>query len=285
MAVILFCSGSLMAQTGKYGVGTNDVFKGVVGLQTYSLRDTTKTDPVKTLDLTVGYGFKYIEIDSNLMKAWPKDELLKQLKKRNIVPIAAHWGFGDLAKDPEAVAKEAKAYGLEAVGCAWAKSGRGDLTEKEVRKIADVFNKAGAAMAKEGLKFYYHNHGYEFQPYKNGTLFDLLAELTDPKLVYFQLDVLWTIFPGQDPVALMKKYPNRWLYLHLKDLRKGVEGNLSGGTPHENDVVLGTGQADYSAILKTAQELGVKYYFIEDENPAVIERLPQSIKYLESVRW
>jgi hypothetical protein len=30
--------------------------------------------------------------------------------------------------------------------------------------------------------------------------------------------------------------------MHLKDLRKGVKGDFSGGTPVENDVALGTDQ-------------------------------------------
>lgn len=57
-------------------------------------------------------------------------------------------------------------------------------------------------LAEHGLKFYYHNHGYEFYPHASGTLFDLLVAETDPQTVYFQMDVLWTVFPGQDPAKL-----------------------------------------------------------------------------------
>ncbi len=64
------------------------------------------------------------------------------------------------------------------------------------------------------IQFFYHNHGFEFAPYKDGTLFDLLVQKTDPDLVKFEMDVLWTIHPGQDPVALLKKYPNRWALMH-----------------------------------------------------------------------
>ncbi len=83
----------------------------------------------------------------------------------------------------------------------------------------------------------------------------------------------------------MKQYPDRWILLHLKDLKKGVVGNLSGGTPKENDVALGSGQADYPAILKTAQEIGVKHYFIEDESPVVLQQIPVSLKYLSTVEF
>ena len=74
--------------------------------------------------------------------------------------------------------------------------------------------------------------------------------------------------------------------MHLKDLRKGVEtGSLSGHTDVRNDVALGTGQMDMPAILKAAKKAGVKYYFIEDESPSVVEQLPRSIEFLENVRF
>ena len=108
---------------------------------------------------------------------------------------------------------------------------------------------------------------------------------TDPDLVKYEMDVMWTVFPGQDPVKLLKKYPNRWVLMHLKDLAKGVEGNLSGGTDVKNDVVLGTGQTDYPALLKAAQEVGIKHYFIEDESPDILTQVPQSLKFLAEVEF
>jgi len=50
-------------------------------------------------------------------------------------------------------------------------------------------------------------------------------------------------------------------------------------------VPLGTGQVDYPAVLRAAQKIGVKYYFIEDESPTVHEQLPQSLKFLREVKW
>jgi sugar phosphate isomerase/epimerase len=159
------------------------------------------------------------------------------------------------------------------------------MTKEKCLEVAETFNTAGKQLAEAGLKFYYHNHGYEFQPYGDGTLMDLLITETDPRYVSFQMDLLWTIHPGQDPVALLNKYPKRWVLLHLKDLRKGVKGDLSGGTDTRNDVVLGTGQADFPAILKAAKKAKVNYYFIEDESPTVEEQIPQSLAFLERVSW
>nr|MBP7637891.1 sugar phosphate isomerase/epimerase [Kiritimatiellia bacterium] len=186
-----------------------------------------------------------------------------------------------LNKTEEAIAA-ARYFGLKYLGVAWA-SHQKPLDEAQTLKIAADFNEIGKRLKAAGIQFFYHNHGFEFQPYKDGTLFDLLMAKTDPDLVKFEMDVLWTVFPGQDPVKLLKKYPDHWVLMHLKDLKKGVAGNLSGGTDLTNDVVLGTGQADYPAILKACQEIGIKYYFIEDESPTVLEQLPKSLNYLSQI--
>ena len=170
-------------------------------------------------------------------------------------------------------------------GCAWIPH-QGAFDEKICREAAAVFNKAGAALAKQGIKFFYHQHGYEFVPCGDGTLMDLLMKETDPKLVSFEMDIFWVQFPGQDPAKWLEKYGKRWELVHLKDMKKGLKtGDQSGGTDVTNDVALGTGQLDLPSILKAAKKVGVKWYFIEDESPTVTEQLPVSLKYLKEVKF
>jgi sugar phosphate isomerase/epimerase len=74
--------------------------------------------------------------------------------------------------------------------------------------------------------------------------------------------------------------------MHLKDMRKGTPtGLLTGHSEVSNDVALGAGQLDFPTILRAAAKAGVKWYFIEDESPNSAEQIPQSLKYLEKVRW
>jgi sugar phosphate isomerase/epimerase len=265
-------------------VGTSKSYHGPTGLQLYSLRDMQKTDGVEAaLDKAAALGFKFVEV-SDLAKFSPA-EFKAQLDRRGLVPIGRHFPFDQLRADIESVARDAKALGLPYVGCAWIPH-KDPFTPEQCHEAARVFNYAAAALAKHGIKFYYHDHGYEFQPYQHGTLFDLLAAETDPKAVFFEMDVFWTVLPGQDPVRLLEKYPERWLFLHLKDLKKGVPtGSLTGQSAKTNDVALGDGQVQWPALFRTARKVGVKYYFIEDESPAVLQQLPRSLRYLESLEW
>lgn len=263
-------------------VGTGKKFKGPVGLQLYSLRDSFKNDVPGTLDKVKALGFKYVELAGTY--GLSAAEFKKLLDDRGLVPVAGHFSLDLYQKDVDSVIRDAKALGLKYVGTAWIPH-QDPFTIDQALAAAAAFNAAGKAVAAHGLHFYYHNHGYEFQPHTAGTLLDVLIQKTDPKYVTFQMDLLWTIFPGQDPAALLLKYPGRWQLMHLKDLRKGVQGDLSGGTDVRNDVTLGSGQMDFPAVLEAARKSGVKWYFIEDESPTVEQQVPQSLKFLEQVNW
>ena len=149
-----------------------------------------------------------------------------------------------------------------------------------------MFNKAGEALARHGLKFFYHTHGYEFQPYGKGTLMDLLLTETKPRFAAYEMDVFWVVHAGQDPVKLLKKYPGRWQLTHLKGMKDSTPtGLLNGHSDVSNDVPLGEGKIDYRPFLRTAAKTGVKWHFIEDESPLVLEQIPKSLRYLERVKW
>lgn len=259
------------------------VLKAPVGLQLYSLRNQFQADGVeKTLDRVKEYGFKYVEL-AGTYKLEPA-KFKAMLDQRGLVPVSGHFGYDRYKNDLDGVIKEAKALGLQAAGTAWVKSGK-DFDEKQARDAIAVFNKAGKALADNGIKFYYHIHGYEFHPHGDGTLMDLIIKETDPKLVHFEMDILWAFFPGQDPAKLLAKNPDRWLFTHLKDLKKDVQrGSLSGSTDVRNDVALGTGQIDYPAFFKAAEASAVQYHFIEDESPTVLDQIPVTLKYLEQFK-
>lgn len=258
-------------------------FKHPIGLQLYSLRDQFKQDVPGTLDKVRALGIKHVELAGTY--GLTPEQFTGELKKRGLKAVAGHFPYEKYRHDVESIAKEAKALGLQSVGCAWIPH-EAPFDEKECRAAADVFNRAGAALAKHGLKFYYHTHGYEFQPHGSGTLFDLLMQETNPKHVALQMDVFWIVHPGQDPATLLEKYAGRWLSLHVKDMRKGTPtGLLTGHTDVTNDVALGTGQIDYVRVLRAAQKAKVKWYFLEDESPSVEQQLPVSIQYLKNVNF
>jgi sugar phosphate isomerase/epimerase len=264
----------------KAGLGPS--FKGPIGLQLYSLRDEFSKRVPETLAKVHGFGFENVELAGTYGSS-PED-FKKLLQKHHLNAVSTHFPFDRLKDDLDAVVREAKTLGVEYAGCAWIPH-EGDFDETECRNAAAVFNRAGEAFSRQGIKFFYHTHGYEFRPHGNGTLFDLFMAETKPEYVRLQMDVFWVAHPGQDPVKLFEKYGSRFELMHLKDMKKGLKGDFSGHTDVANDVALGTGQLNWPAILKAAEKAGVRWYFIEDESPSVTQQIPVTLRFLEHVRW
>lgn len=263
--------------------GAGSSFKGPVGLQLYSLRDQFAKDVTGTLDKVKSFGIKNVELAGTY--GLTPEKFRAELDARGLRAVSGHFDYERFRDKPGDIAREAKILGVEYVGCAWIPH-NDPFDEKTARAAAAVFNNAGAELAKHGLKFFYHVHGYEFQPHGQGTLFDLLVSETNPRYANFQMDVFWIVHPGQDPVKLLAKYGSRWELMHMKGMKQGTPtGLLTGQTDVTNDVALGTGKIAYPPILRAAQKAGVKWYILEDESPSSEQQIPQSLKYLQSVEW
>ena len=271
--------------THTASVGTGSHFRGPVGIQLYSLRAQFTRNVPQTIGTVKGFGIQEVELAGNNNLKNPAYR--QMLEQAGLKPIAGHFPMERITGDTEAVAKECQDLGIRYVGAAWIK-GKGEFDIEAAHKAAADFNKAGKALAAHGIKVFYHCHGYEFK-HQNSSgqkAMDILIRETDSRYVAFEMDILWVQYPGEDPAAWLAKYPGRWELMHLKDLKKGVPtGFHNGGTDPNNDVALGTGQMDWAKILKAAQKAGVKHYFIEDESASSVEQIPQSLKFLESVRW
>lgn len=261
-------------------------FAGTAGLQLYSLRDIAKTDLGAALDRAKAFGFTEVEA-GGFLKQTP-EQLSALLKERGLTITSTHFSYKPLAENLDQCVKDAQTLGVKFAVCPWIDHEVGNFGDADVQKAAALFNRAGEAFAKAGIRFGYHVHGFEFRPVSEGaseTYFDRLAAATRPELVCFEMDVLWVVLPGADPVKLLEKYGNRWQLMHLKDLKKGVRtGVYTGKTDLTNDVALGTGQVNWPAVLRAAAKAGVKHYYIEDESPTVLEQIPVSLKYLETLK-
>jgi sugar phosphate isomerase/epimerase len=272
----------LLLVTNTIAQNKKSLYSFPIGVQTYSYRNSFPLNIPATLDTIKAAGIT--ELEANAPNGISTSDFRKLCDERNFKIISTGGDYNQLVKDPSGIIKDAKILGASYVMCAWIPhKTRGGFTFEEAKKAVDDFNIIGKKLANEGLTFCYHIHGYEFQPYQNGTLFDYIVQNTDSKYVSYELDVLWAHHGGGNPLKLLQKYGKRFKLLHLKDLKKGIKGDLTGGTALENDVILGTGQIDLKSIIKKSKSLGIKHYFIEDESPSVVYQVPRSIAYLKSL--
>jgi len=253
-----------------------------IGLQLYSLRNQFAKDVPGTMAKVKAWGIREVELGGTY--GLSMEDFKKLLSENNIKPISYGADFKALTTNPQDVANTAKVLGVTYVVCHWIPHNGTDFTLEDAKKAVEVFNAAGKVLKENGLSFCYHPHGFEFRPYETGTLFDYLMKNLDANYVNFEMDVFWIKHPGQDPVVLLKKYPNRFLLMHLKDRKPGTPGNQNGQADVETNVVLGTGDVGIAEIMKTAKRTGVKHFFIEDESSRSEQQIPLSLAFLKKLK-
>ena len=123
-------------------------FKGVAGLQLYSLRDQFKTDVPGTLDKVKAYGITEVELASFYDKS--PAEFRQMLESRGLKPISGHMQYDALKKDIAGAVRDAKTVGLQYVACPWIPHSVAEFSESDARQAAKDFNTWGEAFRKKG---------------------------------------------------------------------------------------------------------------------------------------
>ncbi|MFT4565360.1 MAG: sugar phosphate isomerase/epimerase [Saprospiraceae bacterium] len=226
------------------------------GIQLYTLRDIIPNDPKGTLKEISTYGFKQIEgYDGPQGMFWNMGHkgFKSYLDGLGMQMISSHV---DINKNFEEKAGQAAEIGMKYLICPYIGP------QKSVdawKNVTDRFNACGEICRKNGIRFAYHNHAYSFKAFSGMIPHDFMMENTDPELVDHEMDIYWVVTGGADPIEYLKKYPNRFRLCHVKDRMKNA------GDEHSASCDLGTGIIDYPKILKVAEEMGMKYYILEQE--------------------
>lgn len=230
-------------------------------------------------------GIRYLE-GATGSRSMSREEYKALLDKYGFDVVAGGTSFEKLQNRDsiQAIIENLKFFGAEYAVCYWIPHDGDNFTFDDMKKGIEVFNKAGKQFAEAGISFLYHAHGYEFRPYPGpGTMYDYMMEHLDPRYVNIEMDVFWMRNPGQNPAALMHKYPGRYPVTHLKDRMIGSVSNLNGRQDPERNVVLGSGDVNIAAVMKAARETGVKYHFIEDESSRAASQLPMHLAFLRTL--
>ena len=275
LLVFLLLSQLLFAQ-----IPFSRALKDTPGVVSFTFRNDFSKDVPGTLDYIKQMGISNIEFSNLFGKT--AAEIRALLDARGMVCTSYGVYYDALTNKTDAVIRDAKTLGAEFVRVGMIPH-KGEFTVQQADAAVKDFNRVGQKLKENGIEFSYHNHGYDFTPYEKGTLYDYLIQNTNPDYVSFELDILWVHQFGQDPVAYLKKYPNRFRMMHVKDLKRGLPVGLDVKTSPENDVPLGSGQIDIKKILKQAKKSSVKYYYLEDENSNARAQVPLSLAYLKTL--
>lgn len=278
--LLAFCSSPEQTDTTP-AVAEDPLLTKDLGVQMYSFRNivpeigmVAMLDEIKNMGIT--------EIETRLPEGLSAEDYRQMIEERGLNIVSVGTNYNQLTENLEEIAELAKSLEAEFVMLPWFPHENGFHLD-DAEYAVEVFNNAGQYLSEHGLTFKYHPHGYEMREHEDGTLLDYIIQHTDPEVVSFQLDVFWVYFGGGDPAEYLRNYHDRFVSLHLKDMQHGVERDLSGRTDNEYNVVLGTGEINMEEIVRTAVEIGIEHYFIEDESSRVMEQIPHSVAWLKSL--
>jgi sugar phosphate isomerase/epimerase len=275
--------GLLSAKSGRAGAkvpATAKTHAKQLGLQIYSLGRELYPDAAGGLKKVAQMGYTTLELagyssDGTInkiamadFKKYAEDAGLK-ITSSHLNPPVREYTKESLPKITEFWKKAADHHAAIGVKYIIQPGQPSTRSVEEVAYVGEVFNEAGKIAKAAGLVFGYHNHSGEFaRVVPGGTepltsapgfgrrapegveiIYDGMLKYTDPSLVIFELDVYWAVMGQHDPVAYMKKYPERIRALHIKDI-----------------AVLGeSGMMNFRKIYEVAYANGIQDFFVELE--------------------
>jgi len=261
-----------------------------VGVQLYSVRELMKSDFEGTIAKVAAIGYKEVEF-AGLFNHAAKD-VRAMLDKDGLTAPSSHVGY-DVVQNhwPETI-EEAKTIGQSYIVCPGIPE-NARKQEDGYKRVAEVFNKAGEASNKAGIRFAYHNHTWEFEPTPllgGKRPYDFLLDNTDPKLCSMEMDLCWASVAGQDPVSYFHRYPGRFPLVHVKDMKKLPKPSADNTVLTKLDTLesdmtdVGAGVIDWKRIFASADLAGIKHFIVENDWPKdALASIANSYAYLSKL--
>jgi sugar phosphate isomerase/epimerase len=245
----------------------------ITGLQLYSIRDDMSADPQGSLAQLAEMGYKYLEhanyadrkfygYSSTEFKKILNDLGLKMISGHTVLE-RQHWDEvrKDFSDSWKFTVDDAAVLEQKYLVSSW--------MDESVRKsyddfshYMDIFNKCGELCKKNGMKFGYHNHDFEFSEKLNGEkLFDIMMRSIDPDLVVMQLDIGNLYSGGAVALDIVNQYPGRFENVHVKDVIK------TDGDEQYESAIIGEGVANVRKVLELVKETGgARVIIVEQES-------------------
>ncbi|HAX94218.1 MAG TPA: xylose isomerase [Bacteroidales bacterium] len=267
--------------------------KGIIGVQLYSVRNEMSKDPLGSLKKVAAMGYEYVEhanyVDRKFYGYTPQ-EFRKVLDDLGLKMISGHTVMGrnhwDEARNDFSDSWKYTVDDAAVLGQRYVVSPSMDNSMRskydDFMHYMEIFNKCGDLCQKQGMKFGYHNHDFEFsEKLNNEKLFDIMMRTMDPDKVVVQLDMGNLYNGGAVALDVVRQYPGRFENLHVKD-----EIAASEGTDKYESTIIGKGIVNAREVIDLATKIGgTEVYIIEQESyqgKTPMECIEEDLKVMKS---
>lgn len=247
-----------------------------VGIQLYSLRDAMEKDMDSTLKTVKEMGYDYVEFAGYFGKS--AEEVKAILDKYGLEAVSVHQAIGLFEEEGQKAVDYLKTLGVKYCAIPWYNV---DEFISNWDATMDKFKNVSKLLGDNDIKLMYHNHDFEFNKINGEYILDRLYATLPEGVIMPQLDTCWVHYAGVNPSEYIRKYSGRIEVLHLKDfvcekLGGGPvyalideDGNeMDKGNKEDNGfklVPVGSGIQDWTSILAAAEDAGVEYVIVEQD--------------------
>jgi sugar phosphate isomerase/epimerase len=205
-------------------------------------------------------GYRMVEPYGGLL-AEP-DALVSSLTKHGLTAPTVHIGLANLQNDLDGAVRVAKEIGTGIMIVPAVPPEQRTNDAAGWRKLGETLADRQAALKAHGLRMAWHNHAFEFVRLDDGShpLDHIFAG--GPELLW-QVDIAWIIRGDQEPNGWMRKYADRIVSIHLKDI--APEGEC---VDEDGWADVGYGTMDWAGLLKTIATTKTEVYVAEHDNPS-----------------
>lgn len=268
----------------------------LIGYQLYSARELAEKDLEGVLCQLASLGYQGVEFAG--FYGHSAKEVRKLLKATGLKALSSHVPLKVIQEDMTGVIEFHKEIDCPFIAIPYLD----EATRPGAAGFSSVLRllyKFGRQCKKNDIVLLYHNHDFEFVELSGQAGLDFLFDALPENLLQTELDTCWVKYSGIDPVAYLCKYAGRSPVLHLKDF-VGQKGSLPPygllGLPPvdakkapEGEIPfayrpLGHGCQDIPALWQAAQEAGVQYVIVEQDNSPDGDPLGDAGKSMETLR-
>lgn len=224
-----------------------------VALQLYTVRDQLKEDFPGTMRAVAQIGYTGVELAG--YGGLTARDLRRLLHDLSLRVAGDHVSLDRLENQLDAVLDFSQEIGNHYVVCPFVPEARRKDAAGWLQFAASL-NEIGRKVTERGLAFCYHNHAFEFEPLDGSNGFRILYENSDARYVQMELDMFWAKKGGDDPAAILRRYPGRCPIVHLKDMTGDAEQTFAE---------VGEGVLGFEPVFGAATSGGVAWYVVEQD--------------------
>ena len=250
-----------------------------IGLNLYSVRNLigTEEELITTAQKLKDMGYSFFQYSGAMFD--PKR--IKRMVDEVGTPVRlTHMDKDRLLNETEKVCEENLYFGNTNIGLG-SMSTEVINDEKMCKEYIEKYNKAGEIMCKYGCQFYWHHHNFEFIQYNGQTVMDFVID--NAPYINFTLDTYWVQLGGMNVIEYLERLSGRIGCVHLKDFKTRYNTEIWKYEPEIESV--GYGVMNFQSIINKMREVGVQYYFVEQDNaadkPDTLHQVERSIQYLK----